>query len=456
MDASVYAAPNLSSRAAIVVQAFGLSVFGALCPIVHFLTLRNGHAMDYQYFVAVWCFVVAAFSISIIVSILRRVEAWSFTRLATMGTALYVGSLVGFAICGTGEQLWTVDSHAQHLPGIQNVMAILRGQAHKAIQFDSAFGGPSTGKLQFTYVWIAPWFMLFGASPVVSGFALLLLRQLTWLVIYKTGEKHFGRRQALIATTLTIFIPTQIFYALAPYKDPAVQLLVTAGAAACLEIYKTGSWRPLALAVGILIALALERIYVVPMLGAGVLLAAWISRDHVHRPIRRPMVAAIAMAFCGVFVWWCARDMDFFKLGKALQVMRWHFMNYPDVTSVNDGLPYPIYLVKIAFTPFFTPAKLTMFTDFSALITWGSFMSQAVIALAFWGVWIEARRERYQTLIMILPFTFFVFLFAYLAPFSGRQRDSFLPTLTLLSAVAIVWLFERRAAAQSRSLFQPS
>jgi hypothetical protein len=47
---------------------------------------------------------------------------------------------------------------------------------------------------------------------------------------------------------------------------------------------------------------------------------------------------------------------------------------------------------------------------------------------------------------MALPLISFILFFGYLAPYSGRQRDSFFPVIATFAAVAVVRIRERAYA----------
>ena len=70
--------------------------------------------------------------------------------------------------------------------------------------------------------------------------------------------------------------------------------------------------------------------------------------------------------------------------------------------------------------PFFTFHKFEIFRDLSALLTWGSFASQVVIAFGCYGFWLQMR---------------------------ASSRDSFFPVIATFAALAVLrlapWIRER-------------
>ena len=113
-------------------------------------------------------------------------------------------------------------------------------------------------------------------------------------------------------------------------------------------------------------------------------------------------------------------------------------MNAPGVDKAwNQDIAYPLAALKILFTPFFHPNKFEVFKDFSAILTWAAIPSQAVTVLVLFGVAAEFVLARLKTAILTIPFSLFLLLFAYLAPYSGRQRDSFYPVIALFATIGV-------------------
>ena len=143
------------------------------------------------------------------------------------------------------------------------------------------------------------------------------------------------------------------------------------------------------------------------------------------------------------------RDFGEIEFFPRLARFRADMMAPSDISREwNADLWYPLAVVKVLFTPFFTFHKFEIFRDLSALLTWGSFASQAVIALGCYGFWLQMReagtsQARVGALIMALPLISFILFFGYLAPYSGRQRDSFFPVIATFAAVAVVRIRER-------------
>ncbi len=175
----------------------------------------------------------------------------------------------------------------------------------------------------------------------------------------------------------------------------------------------------------------------------------------------------LSVAAAGVFGFLYMRDFGEIEFFPRLARFRADMMAPSDISREwNADLWYPLAVVKVLFTPFFTFHKFEIFRDLSALLTWGSFASQAVIALGCYGFWLQMRgggarangarveaplggrsvsETRIGALIMALPLIAFILFFGYLAPYSGRQRDSFFPVIATFAALAVLRIHRRLA-----------
>lgn len=387
-----------------------------------------------QAFVAVW---IVAF-VALFVGLLRcelngsQPESLSVLDPLLLIVGFYLMLLVGLAIGGGWSSLWTLDSKQLHLPGIEKTLSFFRGEA--ALEVGSVFGG----QVQLTYLWTAIWFSIFGSSEVVSALAMLVLRIAAWVIAYDITRSLFGLRVARIALLLTAFVPTQIFYAMLLMKDPAVQLLTTLCFWSLLRIFQRGQLRYLILGLFAIACLALERFYIVPTFAVSFALAVILCPVKDGRVLRLSVFSVGLVIVLGLFWKLFKRDFNIQILRENLEWVRAGFQGGAEVDKAwNMDISYPLAFVKILFTPFFRLNKFSFFTDLSALLTWGSFVSQAVMAIGLYGIFKQVRIHAVRTLIVVLPILFFLLVFAYLAPFSGRQRDGYFPMIAMFAAYAI-------------------
>lgn len=367
--------------------------------------------------------------------------------LILSGVLVYLGVVIGLVLAGRTDQLWVADSNTLHVPGVSRAVEFLSGRG--ALSMKSVFGE----QVQLVYLWVALWVLPLGLTPVVTALALLVLKVVTWLYVERRVRENFGAEAAQQALCFLIFVPTQIFYGLVFYKEPMVQLLASVAIFESLRFYRTGRNGALLAAFVAISFLALERFYLAPMIFFGVLAA--MSRLLGRSSARQRVVMAVgALAAIGVFGFLYMRDFGEIEFFPRLARFRADMMAPSDISREwNADLWYPLAVVKVLFTPFFTFHKFEIFRDLSALLTWGSFASQVVIALGCYGFWLQMRgggarveaplggrpasEARVGALIMALPLIAFILFFGYLAPYSGRQRDSFFPVIATFAALAV-------------------
>lgn len=367
--------------------------------------------------------------------------------LILSGVLVYLGVVIGLVLAGRTDQLWVADSDTLHVPGVSRAVEFLSGR--RDLSMKSVFGE----QVQLVYLWVALWVLPLGLTPVVTALALLVLKVVTWLYVERRVRENFGAEAAQLALCFLIFVPTQIFYGLVFYKEPMVQLLASVAIFESLRFYRTGRNGALLAAFVAISFLALERFYLAPMIFFGVLAA--MSRLLGRSSARQRVVMAVgALAAAGVFGFLYMRDFGEIEFFPRLARFRADMMAPSDISREwNADLWYPLAVVKVLFTPFFTFHKFEIFKDLSALLTWGSFASQVVIALGCYGFWLQMRgggarveaplggrpasEARVGALIMALPLIAFILFFGYLAPYSGRQRDSFFPVIATFAALAV-------------------
>lgn len=362
------------------------------------------------------------------------------------GVAFYGLLILGFWAIGRKDVLWVADSHSLHVPGVEKAIAFLEGDGR--LEFSSIF----ENQFQISHIWAAFLGVIAGVDPVATACTNLFLKVLTWVIWWRLIEKHFGALVAAISLMFLIFIPTQIFYGLVFYKEPMVQLLVVIALWSSIGVLSTGSKYVFLMGLGAVMLLAIERIYLAPMLGVALMLSLIPNAKRLVLSFTSLMLAGTVVIATVLFGFIFFRDFSLIKIFDNLAWVRHNYMNAPGVDkSWNQDIPYALALVKILFTPFFHPNKLDVFKEFSAFITWGAIPSQIVTAIAVLGVWFEVQKERLRTLVLVVPFLLFLLLFAYLAPYSGRQRDSFYPVISLFAAIGASRLANKLHSAEKKS-----
>lgn len=361
--------------------------------------------------------------------------------LVLYALALHLALILGFYLSGHPQTaLWVADSRAVHIPGAVNVANYIHGK--EAL---TSIGVPF-GRVFFTQAFVGGFFSFLGASPVSSAIALMLAKLLTIVVLFHLGKTMFNERVGLIGALVYIFSPTVIYYTTVFYKEAVVQLLVAAILLSALKIYlKPGSWRYWLILVVSMAAVVNERFYLFFFFAATFILLS-LMMAKVSRKIY--LAAVVVLSAFGMYAL-TGKYVDLMAGGhipyqnilpalfSAIKGYRAEYISYPDVTAINLSLPYPLAFVKILFSPFFTPNKFTLFSDYSYILIWGSFLNQAVISLSLYGMYRALKNSWKRNWFLISPFFLFLCVFAYVAPYIGRLRDSFYPIIAIYAAYAV-------------------
>ncbi len=166
--------------------------------------------------------------------------------------------------------------------------------------------------------------------------------------------------------------------------------------------------------------------------------------------MKQHLMMAIGLAGIGGFFAVYFQDFSIPYVFDGLAWARQNYMNSPDVNqNLNADLWYPLAVIKLLFSPYLTPSKFNIFVDLSALLTWGGPISQVIMLSAIVGIWAEFRKNLMRTIVVAFPFALFLLLFGYLAPFSGRQRDSFLPAISIFAALGLTAIVRRKKSSKS-------
>ena len=356
--------------------------------------------------------------------------------------ALHLALILGFYLSGHPQTaLWVFDSYVVHIPGAVNVAKYIHGKEALV-----SIGNIPFQKVFFTQVFVGVFFSFLGTTPASSAIALMFAKLLTVIVLFHLGKTLFNEKAGLIGALVYIFSPTIIYYTTVFYKEAVVQLLVAAISLFTLKIYlKPGSWRYWLAFIVSMAVVVNERFYLFFFFAAAFILLGLIMAKSFRKIYL--VVAIVILALClytltGKYVYLMAGKHVPYRdilpaLFSAIKSYRVSYLSYSDVTTINLALPYPLAFVKILFTPFFTLNKFALFSDYSYILIWGSFLNQAVILLSLYGMYKALKRNCVGNWFLIFPFLLFLCVFAYVAPYIGRLRDSFYPIIAIYSAYAI-------------------
>jgi len=353
---------------------------------------------------------------------------------------LHAGVLAGFLFSGNIESvLWVKDSYDMHVPGALNISRFISGDEPLR-----PLSGPFD-KIYFTHVLVGVSFWLLGDNPISSGIVLLFARGLTVVVIYALARSMFGNKAGAIGALIYAFMPTLLFYTTSFYKEAIVQLLVALMIYSFNKILKSTArgWEYLLLFLS-LILIANERFYLFPMFLAALVIISVLAFRKI--PVF-PRIGIIVLAIAGglfffseYYLWLYSRFLDVPSFFSALRVA---YTQYPDVAPHNAVFPYWMGFVKILLTPVFTLNKFAIFSNYAYLLIWGSFFNQIVMLFGLAGIFFNLRLQFKDTAILVFPFFLFVCLFAYVAPYNGRLRDSFYPVIAVYAGYAMRRLAEK-------------
>ncbi len=342
---------------------------------------------------------------------------------------LSFGIMLGYSIAQGGiQEIWIIDAQAMHVPGAINISNFISG-TEPLRKLGSVFD-----KIYLTNAYVGIWFYIFGASPEVSMIALTSMKCLTTYFLYLLTLEIFNKQCALIASLIYTIVPTLLFYSITYYKEMLIQLCITMFCLGLVRLNKSFDIKNIALLLVSLLTLSNERFYLFPILG-GTLFLRVILINRIPNSIKY-LTFLISLSLAALFQLKYQEQIPIQKIISSIQQFHKAYNNYSDVNSGVSSL-YPISLVRFVFTPFFTFNKFDLFHNYSYLLIWGSFFNQAIIATAIYTILIKSRNLIKEYWYLFLPSLFFIFLFAYIAPYSGRLRDTFYPLVCLWASYQI-------------------
>jgi len=403
-------------------------------------------AVTIFFLIVVFCVLVC--NLSFVFRAEERELPRTLPALLLYALALHLALILGFHLSGRAETaIWVADSYSVHLPGAINVANCINGtetlRSIGNVPFDHVF---------FTQLFVGFFFSFFGVSAAVTSLALMLIKIMVIFVVYLLGKIMFNRRIGLVGAMLYLFSPTVLYYTTVFYKEPAVQLSVASIMLSTLALYlNCRQWQYWILLIVSLAMVLNERFYLFfcfSVVLIPLLLFALKSYGKIYALAGLMIMVSGLYFVAGKYanhltmtdVSYSNMLRHFYEMAHAYRAS---FNSYSDVAAINTALPYPFAFLKLLFTPFFTMNKFDLFSDFSYVLIWGSFFNQALIALALYGICRNLRFDWRRRWFLISPFFIFMSLFAYLAPYAGRLRDSFYPILAIYAAYAIAELVGR-------------
>lgn len=349
----------------------------------------------------------------------------------------HLGILCGYAFGqGTENMFWNVDSYEIHLPGAVNFANIFNGtEGLRSLT-------SSLDRIYFTHLIVGLFFYLFGVSPITSSLCLALIKLMSGVVIERLGRELANKKVGVIALLIFATAPTVLFYTLSYYKIAIVQLMLVTCCYFSFNFSRKPSFVSIASFIVCNLFLLNESVYL-GLAVSSLLILQTLSSKLISR-FAKALMLVVFFAFMVVTYLKYESYFSFNSVFDSLRSIKDQYNNYEDVNPrFNSQLPYFLQLLKLYLTPVFTFNKLDIFKDFSALLTWGSFFHQLIaLAMAFVLIFLPKSFEK-KDYFFLFPFLLFLLLFAYIAPYNGRLRDSFYPLIAIFAAPALIYFAER-------------
>lgn len=353
--------------------------------------------------------------------------------LISLAFSVHLFVILGTALASPKDALfWVVDSYEMHIPGSVRIMKALTGETGFDFVRTSIYD-----RTYIAHIFGAIFFIIFGVNHIASSLSLIIPKLICCYFIFKATKEFLGYEEAKIATLIYIFLPTAIFYTTTFYKEASLQMLVAIIYYVMILAYKNFKLKYLLILAFLFLLLGNERHYLVPCFAVSALAFAIIS-DQVK------WFAKVSIFLCclaGYFIFTSYYyDISLSTLKYTIVTYKTRYSSYSDVNPINNSLPYPLLVVKFLFTPFLNNIKISTYTHYASLITWGSIPYQLIISIFCFSVFQLSNLKIYRNLLIILvtPFLIFILFFGYVAPYNGRLRDSFLPLIVMVSSYAVV------------------
>lgn len=369
------------------------------------------------------------------------------TLIAFLGALHALLILSAFVAGAPNEAFWVPDAFNQHLPRSENMAAFLRGEA------DLRGMHVIWDKFYLAQITTGIGFAVFGKSPLVSSLAMVFIKIMASFFVVKSAAffQRFFSDARIKPLTLWLFAfnPMVIFHTSVFYKESGVYLVVALLGYCLLKVMDTRNWS-IGLAASLLLLLN-ERFYFGVFYAGGIMLAALTAKDGGLPKRLKYILVGFGLAISVIFIYFYSGHISLLKIWDELHAQRVAYLSYNDVSDINKTLWYPLAVLKLFFSPYFTPGKVAEYDFFAQLIPWGAILHQCLLLLGLIGL-LRAVLTKGTAIAVLLTrstlavLTAFILMFGYVAPYAGRLRDSMLPILLIYSCVELVRLFDRTAA----------
>ena len=157
--------------------------------------------------------------------------------------------------------------------------------------------------------------------------------------------------------------------------------------------------------------------------------------------------ALVLLVVSNVFLWalYLFDVFNFKPIALYYSLDKWReiYMSEVGVSDINKNLPYVLGIVKLYFSPYFLPDKLSYIKGLGLLWVWGAFVNHVLLLFSIKGIYEYFKINKRNAVLFVIPIVSFLLLYGYLAPYSGRQRDSFIGILIMFSCYGIITFFSK-------------
>jgi hypothetical protein len=337
---------------------------------------------------------------------------------------------------------WVTDSYSTHLPESIKYSEYFKGNPiplSEKIKSWKDIASFRTPQGTFTHMVTGLFMAIFGVNTFSSILVQLLFKLVALYCIFSTAKLLWSEREGVIAAQLYAFCPTVFFYNLMLYKESAVQMLTASIFLMVLLIYQQRKWWALFPLILAFVLLSKERFYV-SIIMSFVLILPICKILPRARKVRIGVIGGMFLVLIGLLIVFNQEVTDLWvKNFNWVKIYKSRYASFSDVlNNYNYQIPYPLAFIKILFSPYFTLNKFSIFSHWSLLIIWGSFINQAIILASVGGFLGTLRKRNHVHIILWLPFICFLIFAAYISPWSGRLRDSFYPLIACYGAFFLV------------------
>lgn len=345
----------------------------------------------------------------------------------------HIGIIMGFSL-GSGPEsfLWPADTLDHHLPNAIAFSEWMSGSGDIAFSGDNPFS-----VLYVSNMWVGFFFLVFGIYPVVSAYAMLLIKLLTVVLIYRAALNISNCSWIAITAALIYgLMPTVTFYTLQFYKDFFIHFLV----ALLLYFFSKSHEKPsiAALMVIPLSILVIERFYLVIMICVALTAYFFTLSGRIFQKLAIFILAALTVYFV----------LGHYFAGQGISDLLSTINDFASAQNQSEGVTpttnLALDMFRAMFTPFFNFYKLDFYMGLDSILIFAGFIHGIVMLLYLRGIWVERKRR----IVMInIAFLILLIILALVMPYAGRARDSLYPLLSIFAAIGLGSLLDRKSAS---------